>query len=51
MQSTREAQTTVRSSLAPHAVLLMHPHGLTALEKASVKADLAIYCLVLGVSG
>ena len=31
----------------------MHPRGFTALigKKPSVKADLAIYCLVLGVSG
>ena len=29
----------------------MHLHGFTASEKPSVKADLAIYCQVLGVSG
>ena len=30
----------------------MHPSGYTALSKMpSVKADLAIYCLVNGVSG
>ena len=58
MQSTREAQTAVRSSLVPYAVLLMHPRTMNAPlwfhsigKKPSVKADLAIYCLVLGVSG
>ena len=58
IKSTREAQTAVRSSLVPHAVLLMHPRTMKCTlvvsqhrQKPSVKADLAIYCLVLGVSG
>ena len=29
----------------------MRPHGLTESVKAIYKADLAMYCLVLGVSG
>ena len=61
---TREAQTALRS-LVPHVVLLI-PHVVLLIppgpqnapswfnsidKKAFVKADLAIYCLVLGVSG
>ena len=57
IQSTREAQTAVRSSLVPHAY--KHAPGPwnapswfhSIDKKPSVKADLAIYCLVLGVSG
>ena len=34
IQTTREAQTAVRSSLVPHAVLLTHPRGFTASAKS-----------------
>ena len=54
---TRVAQTALRS-LVPHVVLLIPPGPQNAPswfnsidKKAFVKADLAIYCLVLGVSG
>ena len=58
IESTGEAQTAVRSSLVPNAVLLTRPRTMNAPswfhsigKKSSEKADLAIYCLVLGVSG
>ena len=57
IQSTRETQTAVRSSLVPHAIFLLTclrtmkctfvVHSIC--KKPSVKVDLAIYCLVLGV--
>ena len=58
VESAREAKTAVRSSLVPHAVLLMLSRAMNAPwwfesigKKPSVKADLAIYDKVLGVSG
>ena len=55
VQSTGWAMAAVRSSLVPHAVLLM-PRNTSSWfnnigKKPSVKADLAIYDQVLGVSG
>ena len=58
LQCTKEAKTGERSSLVPNAVLMMHPRAMKCTlmvhstdKKPSVKADLAIYCPVLGVSG
>ena len=58
VQSTGWAKTAVRSSLVPHVVLLMFLMVENASswfgsgsKKQSVKADLAIYRKVLGVSG
>ena len=51
IQYTKEAKTGVRSSLVPHAVLLIPFRTIKCtLVELSVKADLAIYSLVLGVS-
>ena len=58
IQYTKEANTGLSSSLVPHAVLLMPLRTMkcplwfhSINKKPSVKADLAIYSLVLGVSG
>ena len=58
LQCTKEAKTGERSSLVPHAVLSMHPRAMKCTlvvysidKRLSVKADLAIYCPVLGASG
>ena len=57
VQSTEWAKTAVRSSLVSHAVLLMPLRAEKCIlvvqqhwQKVSVKADLAIYGQVLGVS-
>ena len=60
IQSTGLAETAIGSCLAPQVSLLMpltgstgpvvHLHGLTGLAKSSVKADLAIYSHMHGVS-
>ena len=58
VQSTGWAKTAIRSSLVPHVVLLMPFKAEKCIlvvqqhqQKPSLKADLAIYGQVFGVSG
>ena len=46
IQSTREAQTAVRSSLVPHAVLLMHPQS-TREAQTAVRSSLVPHAVLL----
>ena len=43
IQSTREAQTAVRSSLVPHAVLLTHPRTMKCTLVVSQHRQKAVY--------
>ena len=49
IQSTREAQTAVRSSLVPHAVLLTHPELIQSTREAqtAVRSSLVPHAVLL----